>query len=284
MLWNLHKSKRFIGKYPDKGVRGNEIVIILSQNENSMKHLAKKLLQKMLGFDNYLFLFSVFVIYTLRWNRNERDFLHFLGMLPNEGTVLDIGANIGIMTVHLSRRLPQARVLAFEPIPANLKALHKVIGFFKLKNVEIFETALGNYDGEADMVMPVLDSLPMQGLSHVMHESIPEFNEGRKFRTTIKKLDSIKAVSENGLSLNAIKIDVENFEYFVLEGAKNLITKNHPIIYAELWENENRGKCFDFLQALNYKIMVLNQGKLELFDTREHKTQNFFFIPNPSAS
>ena len=88
-----------------------------------MKQLAKKILQTLLGFDNYLFLFSLYVIYTLRWNRNERDFLYFLEMLPDEGTVLDIGANIGIMTVHFSRRLPQARVLAIEPIPANLKAL-----------------------------------------------------------------------------------------------------------------------------------------------------------------
>ena len=248
-----------------------------------MKHLAKKLLQTMLGFDQYLFLFSVFTIKTLRWNRNERDFLYFLGMLPDEGAVLDIGANIGIMTVHFSRRLPKTKVFAFEPIPANIKALRSVIQFFKLKNVEVFETALGNYNGEADMVMPVLDSLPMQGLSHVLHESIPDLNDGRKFRTAIKKLDSIEALSENGLSLKAIKIDVENFEFFVLEGAEKLITRHRPIIYAELWENENRSKCFDFLQALNYNIMFLNHGKLELFDEHEHKTQNFFFIPNVAA-
>jgi FkbM family methyltransferase len=255
----------------------------LPQNDTYMKQLAKKLLQTMLGFDNYLFLFSLYVIHTLRWNRNERDFLHFLGMLPDEGAVLDIGANIGIMTVHFGRSLPHAKVLAFEPIPANIKALRSVIHFFKLKNVEIFETALGNFNGEVDMVMPVLDTLPMQGLSHVVHESIPDLNEGRQFRTTIKKLDSIEALSENGLSLKAIKIDVENFEYFVLEGAEKLITKHHPVIYAELWENENRSKCFDFLQALDYEIMFLNQGNLEIFDEREHKTQNFFFIPNPSA-
>ena len=247
-----------------------------------MKHLARKLLQTILGFDNYLFLFSLYIIITLRWNRNERDFLYFLGMLPDEGIVLDIGANIGIMTVHLGRRLPQARVLAFEPMPANAKALRSIINFFKLKNVEVFETALGNYNGEAEMVMPLVDSLPMQGLSHVIHESIPDLNDGTKVRTTIKRLDSLEVLSENGLSLKAIKIDVENFEYYVLEGAENLIGKHHPIIYAELWENENRSRCFKFLQALNYKIKVLNHGKLVVFNEREHKTQNFFFIPNPS--
>jgi FkbM family methyltransferase len=270
----------FFVNYGGKGIRGIEIVIILPQNETSMKHLAKKLLQTLLGFDNYLFLFSIYIIYTLRWNRNERDFLHFLGMLPDDGFVLDIGANIGIMTVHLARHLPNAKVFAFEPIPSNIKALRRIISFFDLRNVEIMDFALGNSDGEVEMVMPVLGSLPMQGLSHVLHESIPDLNEGRKYRTIIKKLDSISSLSENGLTLNAIKIDVENFEYFVLAGAERLIKLHRPIIYAELWENENRNKCFSFLQSMNYDVKVLRHGKLEPYKIGLHFTQNFFFIPS----
>jgi FkbM family methyltransferase len=245
-----------------------------------MKHLAKKLLQTILGFDNYLFLFSIYIIYTLRWNRNERDFLYFLKMLPDGGNVLDIGANIGIMTVHFARRLPRSKILAFEPIPSNVKALRKIIKFFGLQNVEIMDFALGNYDGDVEMIMPVLDSLPMQGLSHVMHESIPDLNEGRKYQTKIKKLDNIAAFFENGFHLNAIKIDVENFEYFVMAGAEKLIGIHHPLIYAELWDNENRAKCFSLLQSLDYNFMVLHNGKLEPYVDGQHSTQNFFFIPS----
>jgi FkbM family methyltransferase len=249
-----------------------------------MKQTVKKILQTLLGFDNYLFLFSLYIIFTLRWNRKEGDFLHFLGMLPDGGTVIDIGANIGIMTVHFARHLPKARVLAFEPIPTNVKALNRIINFFGLKNVSVFDFALGNSVGEVDMVMPVLGSTPMQGLSHVVHESIPTHNEGRRYRIKINKLDNIESLLNKESSVSAIKIDVENFEYFVLAGAEKLIRLHHPIIYAELWENENRDNCFSFLQSLGYNIMTLQKGRLEDYIPLQHKTQNFYFISSSSPS
>ena len=71
----------------------------------------------------------------------------------------------------------------------------------------------------------------------------------------------------------------ENFEFFVLDGAKLLIEKHKPIVYAELWENENRDNCFRLFQNLNYKIMVVVKNKIVPFDKSNHKTQNFIFIP-----
>lgn len=243
-----------------------------------MKQLAKKILQTLLGFDNYLFLFSIYIIVTLKWNHKERDFLHLLDMLPDSGTVLDIGANIGIMTVHFARRLPHAKVFAFEPIPTNVKALRRIISFFGLQNVTVMDFALGNQEGEVEMVMPVLQSTPMQGLSHVIHESIPELNEGRKYWIKINKLDNIESLFGNNTTISAIKIDVENFEQFVLAGAERLIKLHHPVIYAELWDNENRSKCFSFLQSLDYRVMVLSDGELVSYLPGKHNTQNYFFI------
>jgi FkbM family methyltransferase len=247
-----------------------------------MKQLVKKILQTLLGFDNYLFIFSLYIINTLKWNRRERDFLHFLGMLPDTGTVLDIGANIGIMTVHIAHRLPHAKVLSFEPIPTNVKTLRRIVRFFRLQNVEIMDYALGNSCGEVEMVMPVISSTPMQGLSHVLHESIPDLNEGRKFNTRIEKLDNIASLLDIAAAVTAIKIDVENFEYFVLAGAEKLIKMHRPIIYAELWENENRDKCFFYMKSLDYKVMFLSHGHLMPFIAGQHTTQNFFFIPSSS--
>ena len=82
-----------------------------------------------------------------------------------------------------------------------------------------------------------------------------------------------------GLPITAIKLDVENFEYFVLDGGKQTIIKHRPIIYTELWENENRDKCFNFIRNLNYSIKVLQNNELVDFDKKIHTTQNFFFIP-----
>ncbi len=246
---------------------------------NLMKEQVKKILQKILGFDTYLFVFSLYIIKTLHLNRKEGDFLHFLSMIPAKGIVLDIGANIGIMSVWLGKKLPDCQIFAFEPIQHNINTLKRVISYYHLQNITVVEKALGNENKKVEMVMPVVNSVKMQGLSHVIHESIDVFNEGNTFEVEMVKLDDFFAAQANEKKITAIKLDVENFEAFVLQGAENLIQKHRPLIYTELWENANRDICFDFVKQNHYRIQCLEKGKLIDFEASKHKTQNFFFIP-----
>ncbi|MGB3947553.1 MAG: FkbM family methyltransferase [Bacteroidia bacterium] len=245
-----------------------------------MKTKLKFILHWLLGFKNYLFVFSLFKIYTLRKDKNEKDFFAFLNLIPENSIVLDIGANIGIMTVHLARSVKNSLVYSFEPIPSNIQAFKRVINFFKLKNVKLFELALGNTEGEVEMVMPVINDVRMQGLSHVVHNSIAENNEGVKFKVPLKKLDNLLNNNEIGdKKIAAIKIDVENFEYFVLDGAKHILEKHRPIVYAELWDNQNRTQCFELFKTLHYQTYIVLSGQLINFEVNKHKTQNFIFKP-----
>jgi FkbM family methyltransferase len=244
-----------------------------------MKSLIKKILQSLLGFQTYLFVFSVFTIKTLRWNKNERDFLFFLKLIPDGGLVLDIGANIGIMTYHLSKSLKQSKILCFEPIPANIFTLKRIQGFFQLENAVVYEFALGDKQEEVEMLMPVQKRVRMQGLSHVIHPTIQDNHPGEKFKVNIETLDGLEVHKTFGLPVKAIKMDVENFEFFVLKGGEKLIDRFHPLIYTELWDNTNRENCFNFIVEKGYKIMVLEQGSLTAFVPENHKTQNFFFLP-----
>ena len=244
-----------------------------------MKSRVKKILQRLLGFDNYLFIFSIFVINTLRWNKNEGDFLQFLKQIQDGTTILDVGANIGIMTVWLAKKKPNSTIIAFEPMPQNIKALKRVLKFYKITNVKIIEKALGNQTGHVEMVMPILEDVKMQGLSHVVHESITVFNEGNAVNVPILKLDDCPELNGSISKLSAIKLDVENFEYFVLKGGENLIQRFKPLIYTELWENENRSNCFNLMRNLGYNVRVLHQNKLVNFHPEIHHTQNFFFVP-----
>lgn len=244
-----------------------------------MKSAVKFILHKLLGFKNYLFIFSLYKIKTLKRDKNEKDFFAFLKLIPENTSVLDIGANIGIMTVHLSRSIKGVKVYSFEPMPNNIEAFKRVVNYFKLKNVQLFEIALGNTEGEVEMVMPVISNVRMQGLSHVVHDSILENNIGERFRVPLKMLDKMDELMKEPKRISAIKIDVENFEFFVLDGAKELIAKNKPVVYAELWENENREKCFSLFKNLNYKTVVVIDNKAVNFDPSLHKTQNFIFLP-----
>ncbi len=245
-----------------------------------MKNAVKFILHRLLGFKNYLFIFSLYKILTLRKDKNEKDFFAFLHLIPANTAVLDIGANIGVMTVHLARTVKGSTVYSFEPIPTNISTFKRIIKYFNLQNVKLFEIALGNSEGEVEMVMPMISKVKMQGLSHVIHDSIPENNEGERFKVPLKMLDNMIELTNAPQRISAIKIDVENFEFFVLDGAKQLISKNKPIIYAELWENKNREKCFELFKKLNYKTVVVIDKKAVEFDATKHKTQNFIFLPN----
>jgi len=205
-----------------------------------MKSLIKNILQKILGMETYLYVFSIFIIRTLRYNKREGDFCYFIKQIPEDGILLDVGANIGVMTYYMAKHFPNSKVYSFEPVPLNLKTLHKIVNHYKLTNVAICDYALGNENGEVDIVMPELQHVKMQGLSHVVHESIPDMNEGEKFKTKIKKLDDLSFLQNSEEKISAIKLDVENFEYFVLKGGEDLLRKYHPMVYSELWDNENR--------------------------------------------
>lgn len=239
-----------------------------------MKNKVKFILQKSLGLKNYLYVFALYKIKTLRSDKKENDFFVFLKLLKNgKGAVLDIGANIGIMTVHLSKKLPASTIHAFEPMPDNLSILKRVVNKFKLKNVLIHDIALGDSTGEATMILPLQGQTVMQGLSHVKHESISEWNKGKEFQVKIERLDNILSTE----SIQAIKIDIENFEFFALKGAVHIIEKNKPLIYAELWDNDNRTQCFNLLQTFGYQVYVNENEAIVLFNPKKHNTQNFIF-------
>jgi len=240
-----------------------------------LKARIQYLLQKILGLESYLFLFSWFKIKTLRSDRNENDFFHFLSLIKENETVLDVGANIGIMSYHLSQ-IPGTKLYSFEPIPQNIKTLKRIKKYFNLKNMTIMKMALGNTSGHIDMVMPVVENVKKQGLSHVLSPDIKEFNEGLNFEVPIERLDDLSEL--NNQKIAAIKMDVENYEYQVLLGAVELLEAYKPLIYCELWDNENRYNCFDLLSDIGYKIKVLNNGTLETFNKQKHNTQNFFFV------
>lgn len=240
-----------------------------------MKNAVKYILQKLLGLQTYLYVFARYKIRTLRNDRKENDFFTFLSLLKDgKGDVLDIGANIGIMTVHLANTLPNTTIHAFEPMPQNVSVLRRIIQKFGLKRTKVHELALGDHEGNAKMILPLNGQTIMQGLSHVKHESIREWNEGLEVEVKLDMLDNVI----NGQAVQGIKIDIENFEYFALKGGKRIIETNKPIIYAELWDNENRSNCFQFLSDLNYRIFVSEQNKLVPFDVAKHQTQNFIFI------
>ena len=185
--------------------------------------------QQLIGLDRYLFLFARLTIFRIRYLGYEKEFRYFMRLLPPSGILLDIGANIGAMTAVLAQRFPRSEVIAVEPVPLNAAILRKVKTFFGLTNIELCETALGDTEGEITMLTPLVDAAVMHGLSHVWQKPEKTTPAGA-FTVPITSLDQLHLLQTTG-QITAIKIDVENFEYYVLKGGKQLLQKHHPIVF-----------------------------------------------------
>ncbi len=234
-----------------------------------MKNFIKYLLQKLFGYHRYLFLFAKFKTLFFKTDKKEKGFFHFIKLIPSQGIILDIGANIGLTAYHLAKSKPNCNIHAFEPIESNYTILKKHCN--KFKNISFHLCALGEKEGTVEMVLPIVSNVKMQGLSHVKHSTINDFNEGTEYKVELKTLDSFKFAN-----VVAIKMDVENYEQFVLQGAIETLKKSKPVIYLELWDNENRTHCFSILGEIGYKINILNGCDLELFNPLKHKKQQYF--------
>ena len=272
-MFFLTKARRH-SSYPDrkypllrKHVSCSQIIIPM------LKNILRGWAQKLIGFDRYLYLFSRFNIYRLYLPAYEKEFSFFNGMINNDGAVLDIGANIGVMTVAMARKHPRLLVCSFEPVPACTTVIKQLVKSYRLNNVQLFETALGNRDGTAEMVVPKIGSAYLPGLSHVVEDGEAS---GKRFSVSMQKLDTIPGLQQLE-KITAIKIDVENSEYDVLKGGELLLRKHRPIIFCELWDNERRRFCVNFLESLGYRAMVYEKGRL--VDFAAQKALNFFFLP-----
>ncbi len=204
--------------------------------------------------------------------------MHFLNLLPEKGVVLDIGANLGVMSYYLAKEFPDREVFAFEPIPFNFQNLVKIAKKFKIQNLKPYQLALGDENGTIEMILPVKNSVRFHGLAHVKHKDIVDNTDGVTFSCPIQRLDDFQDLQKITSKITGIKIDVENFEYYVLKGASNLIRKYMPLIYCELWDNDNRKKTMELLINLGYQVKVLEDKKLKDFRSEKHISHNFFFV------
>jgi len=189
----------------------------------------------------------------------EPVYRKFLEMVPQDGTLLDVGANVGI-TCGIARRIrPDLQLIAFEPIPLNVKILHKIRFLYSIKNMQVYPVALGDHEGAVTMAIPRIHGREGLALSHVVSDEFmsPEVEQYPYdlIEVTMRTLDSFRFQRIDG-----IKIDAEDHEYHVLNGAKELLKKFRPVVFCELWETPNRTKSIDLMKSLGYSIAVQDDG------------------------
>ncbi len=139
------------------------------------------------------------------------------------GNFIDIGANLGYYSclfgfVAKSNGL----VLSVEPEPENLFLLNENVKLNKLKNIRIFPVAVGNADGEVTLNL-------YKGSNRGRH-SIVVTNSGRTVKVPLKRIDDLaNELFSEGQRIDFMKIDVEGYEPFVIEGARATLLRTDAV-------------------------------------------------------
>jgi len=147
-----------------------------------------------------------------------------------------------------------------------------MIKLLRLRNVSIQNYAAGNSTGVVDFQVPIVNGARMHALGHLAGV-VDDRQHGEHLKVAICKLDDL------GIDkVTAVKLDVENSEYEVLSGAVQMLQRCRPIIYCELWNNENRQKSFELLRSLHYTPHVVRSGRMVPFDRTDDSGQYFIFL------
>ena len=156
-------------------------------------------------------------------------------LTAERGTLLDVGANIGMISIAFLRYGYCRRALAFEPAPANFRLLgHNVSQNGFTERVRAFPWALSSDDGE--MTLELSDR--NWGDHRIRHTSEPgAYREQERdvIRVPVRKLDGALAdarVEPREIAL--IWLDVQGHEGHFFKGARGVLFHGIPVV-AEFW-------------------------------------------------
>ena len=187
----------------------------------------------------------------------------FHTLLHQPGTLVDVGAHDGLITIPLAR-LPGSRVLAFEPLPSAFARLQAALrqAFGEVPpQAHLHAAALGDHAGEVTLTMPVLDGIAQEQWASTAKDYAAHRSDRvtvRGFTVPVMRLDDLGLADVTGM-----KIDAEGAEYEILRGARETLLRCRPVLTIEIEERHREGSTWSvpaYLDALGYDVLFELRG------------------------
>jgi len=220
---------------------------------------------------------------TYYFGYHEPEIFNFLAKIldklqesKKEIVYCDIGANIGLYSLFAAKRLKnKGKVIAFEPQPLTYKRFIENIKLNSLQNIIVINKALGDNNGAVSLV---------QSLDSAKTFVSKALNNSEETKIDLISFDTF--LRENKISnIDYLKIDVEGFEFFVLQGMKEFLRSAPPkIIQIELYDEflirsgSSLNQTISFLKDLDFTFWKLNEHTLKLYECTNNFSGDLFLI------
>jgi FkbM family methyltransferase len=199
----------------------------------------------------------------------KNQILSYQHLLENKD-ILDIGSNIGLISLAICENIKYKSIHLFEPNPDYFNFSKKILNDYNnifFNNVGVGtkneEKILYSNKGENIGWNTFLEKDPLQNNNFI--------NNMDKYACEIIKLDDFYKDINN---IDFIKIDVEGYEAYVIEGALELIKKFKPYIYVEVGWGINH-PTWNYNKLIYDKLFDLGYKKVIFSD----KTDDVLFEP-----
>ena len=164
--------------------------------------------------------------------------------------VFDVGAHVGFYTLVASVLVGSAgRVVAFEPLPGNLFYLREHLSMNHVSNVTVIDKAVTDHAG-----MVKFRSRESRAMGRIADDGDM----------------SVAAVCLDDLIENSdlppptcIKVDVEGGEYRALIGAREFLSRAHPVIFLSTHGRDIHADCCQLLRQCKFDLISLDGKELE---------------------
>lgn len=192
----------------------------------------------------------------------EPEMRWFLSQMKQGHVFVDVGANVGIYSLHASRLLGAAeKIFAFEPTPQTHNILLENIRINQIQNIKCLPLALSNRIGHLSLIegdRPASNSFADEGTNIRKEEALTQ-------ATTLNSF-----CEEHGVTrIDFLKADIEGGKQALFQGAKESLVRFKPTI---LFENMHTGPLFPertILKDLCYKLYLLDGNGIRQLDDFE---------------
>lgn len=146
----------------------------------------------------------------------------------NDAVFVDIGANIGLISLFMKSRIKKTKIFAFEPGPYQSQMFGRTISTNNIEGVFLNKIALGSEDKTVQFISHFSPDSSGDGL-------IDTGRAGEPIPVSVRmmKLDSWWLENQKPM-IHVMKIDTEGSELLILRGAKDAIRQTRPTIYIEI--------------------------------------------------